>query len=177
MPTFVSHPAIPVTLAVALGTDRIPPRLAVAGAIASLLPDLDVIGLRAGVPYAAPFGHRGASHSLAAAAALALVGAALHRPLRARAGTVFLFLLAAAASHGLLDALTNGGLGVALLWPLSDARIFAPVRPIQVAPLRHVIGARGLAAIGSELVRVWAPCAVVALALAARRVAARRAGT
>ena len=177
MPTFLSHPAVPAALGLGLGEDAVSPRLVVAGAIASVLPDLDVIGLHAGVPYAAPLGHRGATHSLAAAVALALLGAALHRPLRTRARTAFLFLLASAASHGVLDAFTNGGLGVALLWPFSDARLFAPVRPIQVAPLRHVIGARGLAALGSELLRVWAPCAAVALALAARRLAARRART
>ena len=37
--------------------------------------------------------------------------------------------------HGLLDALTDGGLGVALAWPWSDARIFAPWRPLPVAPI------------------------------------------
>lgn len=30
----------------------------------SLLPDADVVGFRFGVPYAAPWGHRGATHSL-----------------------------------------------------------------------------------------------------------------
>jgi membrane-bound metal-dependent hydrolase YbcI (DUF457 family) len=84
-------------------------------------------------------------------------------------------VLVAAASHGLLDALTNGGLGVALLWPLSDARFFAPLRPIQVAPLRHVLGARAVAALGSELVRVWGPCALLALTLRAWRLATARA--
>jgi inner membrane protein len=174
MPTFLSHPAVPVALGAGLGEAAVSRRLLVAGAAASLLPDLDVLGFFAGVPYGSAFGHRGATHSLAAALAVALAGAALHRPLRTTARTAFLFLLAAAASHGLLDALTNGGLGVALLWPLSDARFFAPVRPIEVAPLRRVLGARALAALGSEVVRVWAPAAVVGVALAARRLAARR---
>jgi inner membrane protein len=98
------------------------------------------------------------------------VGAALHRPLRCGAGAAFAFLLAATASHGLLDALTSGGLGVALLWPLSDARFFAPVRPIHVAPLGlHGLRARGLALLVSEAIWVWAPAAVVAAALAWRR--------
>jgi inner membrane protein len=177
VPTFLSHPAVPIAIGLGLGEAAGSRRLLAAGAIASVLPDLDVLGLRAGVPYAAPLGHRGATHSLAAAVAIALVGAAFHRSLRTPARTAFAFLLLAAASHGLLDALTNGGLGVALLWPFSEARYFAPVRPIQVAPLRHVLGARALGALGSELVRVWAPCALLALALAARRLAERRAGT
>ena len=44
----------------------------IALSILSMLPDLDVIAFRLGIPYAAPFGHRGASHSLCAAL---LVGA------------------------------------------------------------------------------------------------------
>lgn len=175
MPTFLTHPAVPIAIGAGLGEAVVSRRLLAAGAVASVLPDLDVVGFFAGVPYASAFGHRGATHSLAAALALGLAGAALHRPLRTTARTAFVFLLAAAASHGLLDALTNGGLGVAYLWPLSDERLFAPLRPIQVAPLRRVLGARGLAALGSEVVRVWTPALVLALALAARRLAARRA--
>ncbi|HYX92236.1 MAG TPA: hypothetical protein VE782_11770, partial [Myxococcaceae bacterium] len=41
----------------------------------------------------------------------------------------------AAPCHGLLDALTDGGLGAALFWPLTAARCFAPVLPIPVAPI------------------------------------------
>ena len=48
------------------------------------------------------------------------------------------------ASHGLLDTLTDGGLGAALLWPVSEARLFAPVRPLPVAPIgRHLFSGRG----------------------------------
>src|SRR3954462_8971017 len=41
----------------------------------SLAPDLDVIAFRLGIPYSAPFGHRGAAHSLFVALALASVAA------------------------------------------------------------------------------------------------------
>lgn len=169
MPTFLTHPAVPIALGLGLGERAVSRPLLVAGAVASLLPDLDVLGLYAGTPYGAALGHRGATHSLAAAAVVAAVGAALHRPLRTRAATAFVFLFVAAASHGLLDALTNGGRGVALLWPFTDARYFAPVRLIQVAPLRRHLWSRGLAAVSSEAVRVWLPCALVAVALAMAR--------
>jgi len=53
-----------------------------------------------------------------------------------------------AVSHGLLDTLTDGGLGIALLWPLSNHRYFAPWRPIPVAP----IGARMLTGSGFRVV-------------------------
>src|SRR5262249_19555037 len=46
-----------------------------------------------------------------------------------------LFAIAVLASHGLLDTLTDGGLGVALLWPFELTRFFAPWRPIPVAPI------------------------------------------
>ncbi|HEX9243431.1 MAG TPA: metal-dependent hydrolase [Anaeromyxobacter sp.] len=142
-------------------------RLLAAGVVASVLPDLDVVGLRLGIPYEAALGHRGASHSLGFAVAVAIAGAALHGPLRCRARTAFAFLLAATASHALLDALTSGGLGVALLWPFSDERFFAPFRPIRVAPLGlHGLRARGLALPVSEASWVWAPSAVVAAVLA-----------
>jgi inner membrane protein len=38
-------------------------------------------------------------------------------------------------SHALLDVLTTGGLGCALLWPFDLTRYFAPWRPIPVAPI------------------------------------------
>jgi inner membrane protein len=65
-----------------------------------------------------------------------------------------LWLLCAvvAISHGLLDTLTDGGLGIALLWPFSDARYFAPWRPIPVAP----IGGRMLTRGGLRVVLVEA---------------------
>ena len=40
------------------------------------------------------------------------------------------------ASHALLDTLTDGGLGCALLWPFDSTRYFAPWRPIPVSPIR-----------------------------------------
>jgi inner membrane protein len=56
------------------------------------------------------------------------------------------------ASHGLLDALTDGGLGAALLWPFSDERFFAPWRPLPVAPIgSRFWSAGGLAVAATEL--------------------------
>src|SRR6185369_8271438 len=75
--------------------------------------------------YASQWGHRGFTHSLLFAAVVALAIS------RRRFVRYFIVL----ASHGLLDAMTTGGLGAALLWPFSDARYFLPWRPIPVAPL------------------------------------------
>ena len=117
----------------------------------SFLPDVDFIGHVLGVPYASAFGHRGATHSLVFAAGVGLIGGCVERwrnggGLRA-AGFVGLTV----ASHPLLDALTTGGLGVALLWPWSEERFFAPVRPIPVSPMGlGVFTARGLRVMAAE---------------------------
>ena len=59
----------------------------------------------------------------------------------------------AVGSHGLLDALTDGGLGAALLWPSSNARLFAPVRPLPVAPIgAGMLSSRGLYVVAVEFV-------------------------
>lgn len=118
----------------------------------SLLPDLDVVAFRFGIPYEAPFGHRGASHSLFAAAVLGplVAWAWSTRPLPLRA-TIALCTVVL-ASHGLLDMLTDGGEGVALLWPVSDARLFFGWQPLAVAPIgRALLGERGLRVMASEL--------------------------
>ena len=111
---------------------------------AAYLPDVDVVAFALGVPYGAPFGHRGVLHSPAFAVLctmlLGLVSWRLGiRPLRMMlvAGLVMM-------SHGLLDAFTDGGRGVALLWPLNNVRYFAPWRPIPVSPLgTHAVSIRG----------------------------------
>jgi len=65
-----------------------------------------------------------------------------------------------AASHPLLDAMTSGGLGVALAWPWSEQRFFAPWRPIRVSPFApQFFSARGVATLLSELRWVWLPLA------------------
>jgi inner membrane protein len=107
------------------------------GAALGLLPDADVLGMALGIPYAAPWGHRGASHSLLLAGLLSLsfgIGAYFSSGLRP-ALWVTAGLSLALLSHAPLDALTDGGLGVALLWPWSNERIFFPFRPIPVAPI------------------------------------------
>lgn len=159
MPTVLSHPAVPVALACALGTGWISPRLLLAGVLASVLPDLDVLGYHAGVPYADAWGHRGASHSLALALLVGCVAALLAPRLHARRGVAAVFLALCCASHGLLDMATNGGLGVAFLWPLDGERFFFTHHPIRVSPLslQRFFGPAGQAVLLSELRWVWLP--------------------
>jgi inner membrane protein len=129
----------------------------------SMLPDADVIGLSFGVRYGAPWGHRGATHSFAFSLALG-IGIGAVAALRRRSGlrTAVLASLVL-VSHALLDTLTDGGRGCALFWPLSDARHFAPYRPIPVAPIGFgFLSTRGLRVALVELV-LFAPCFAYAL--------------
>lgn len=178
MPTVMSHALVPIALGAGLGRGVVPLRLVAAGAMVAMLPDADVVAFHLGIPYADTFGHRGASHALLTATLIGLVGASAACWFRTRSFVVFLFLLVAMASHGLLDTLTNGGLGVALFWPWSDARIFAPVRPVEVSPigLSQFLSPRGLAVIGSEILWIWIPCLLAVFGLRGlRRSSARTA--
>jgi inner membrane protein len=125
--------------------------LALALSALSLAPDADVIAFALRIPYAAEWGHRGASHSVALAVAAGLLcGLALGRA-RGRLLASILVCCGVAVSHGLLDALTDGGLGAALLWPWTRARYFFPLRPLPVAPIGlHLLSPRGLSVLLRE---------------------------
>jgi inner membrane protein len=145
-----------------------PKRFWIAGALCSVLPDLDVIGFGFGLQYGDPLGHRGLTHSLAFAAALA----ALVTFTVFRAGLpginkriLFGYLFLATASHGLLDAMTDGGLGVAFFAPFSNTRYFLPWTPIHVSPigLSRFFTDRGLDVLKSEVIWIWIPAGLLAL--------------
>ena len=169
VPTIITHPAVPLALALGLGREVISGRLLLAGVVVSVLPDLDVVAFRLGVPYAAESGHRGFSHSILFASVVALLGACLFRQLHSSFRCALLFLFAAAMSHSVLDAFTNGGLGVAFLWPWSDERFFAHFQVIEAAPLslKRFLSPVGLGVLWSELLWVW--CPLLGLAFVSRR--------
>ncbi len=142
-------------------------RLLLLGVLCAVLPDLDSIGFWLGIPYEHPLGHRGFSHSIAFAAltsGVILLVAFRDRTAgeRRRLGG-FVFL--ATASHGVLDAMTNGGLGVAFFSPLHNDRYFLPFRPIEVSPLEpHLFFTRkGITVLATEWYWVWIPSLSVML--------------
>ena len=152
-----------------------PARTWVLGVACAILPDADVAGLLLGIPFGSPLGHRGLSHSLLFAAAVAAVVVAVgfrHVPEGVSRPRLWLYLFLATASHGVLDALTDGGPGIAFFAPFDNARYFFPFRPIVVSPLgiRPFFSGWGLRVIESELVWIGVPCLVVAaLAIWLRR--------
>jgi inner membrane protein len=143
----------------------------------SFLPDADVIGFPLGVRYEDAWGHRGATHSLAFAAALGcLVG--LMAPRFGRPGVrTGLMATAVLASHALLDTLTDGGLGCALFWPFDLTRYFAPWTPLPVSPIGlGYLSPYGLFVATVEMV-VFAPLLIYALMPRATTAADRRTPT
>ena len=131
-----------------------------AAALLATLADLDVVGLWLGVPYAAPLGHRGGTHSgLFALGISALALWTLRLSGRDAGAAAFVVLFAAAASHPLLDMLTDAGKGCALAAPFSSERFFWGVRPLPTSPL--VATPRVLVVLAWEIALLWPLAAAV----------------
>jgi inner membrane protein len=172
MASLITHAAVGIALGQAATRKlRQRPVFWAVAVLCSILPDFDVIGFQFGVRYGNLWGHRGMTHSLLFAAVAATVFAiALGDTAKDRcklAGLLFLVT----ASHGVLDALTNGGLGVAFFSPFDRHRYFFPWRPIWVSPIgaRALFSSRALQVMQHEF-WVWAP----ALTLSAVMWAVRR---
>lgn len=168
MASAFAHAAAALALGTAFRKPEGPARFWIVGAAAAVVPDLDFIGYRLGVPYESVFGHRGATHSLLFAAILATALLLLFRGEqweRAR-GKLWLFLFLATASHGVLDAMTDGGGGIAFFAPFDNTRYRFPWHPIEVSPMSisRFFTARGVKILASELVWVGIPAALFALA-------------
>jgi inner membrane protein len=179
MASAFSHAAVGLALGTVFWRPGVPARYWVLGAAVAALPDVDSVGFRFGVAYGDVLGHRGLTHSLAFAAVLAAVVAMTAFPsgtMPVSRGQLWLYFFLATASHGVLDALTNGGLGVAFFAPFHNARYFFPVTPIEVSPIsvRAFFTARGARVLASELIWIWLPTIGFAtVVLWVRRVAGR----
>jgi inner membrane protein len=177
--SLISHAVAALGIGTAFARPEIPKRVWAIGAICSMLPDIDVIGFRIGIRYGDFWGHRGFTHSLLFAgmlATLALVAGIPHAWPGLNRGWLWLYFFLATASHGFLDAMTDGGLGVAFFSPFDNARYFFAWRPIVVSPisLARFFSERGMAVLRSELIWIWIPAGLLALlTLVLRRVFSR----
>ena len=129
-------------------------------------------------------GHRGASHSLLFAAAAGFLAAGLFVRDRAPVSGRFLAVGAlaslACASHGLLDALTDAGLGIGFFLPFDDGRYFFDWRPLRTSPLSVMafVNRRGLEILANEAFYIGLPAALLGgFGLALRRLRARAEST
>jgi inner membrane protein len=181
MPTIMSHGVAAAALAAAFPKRAVPPRIILLGAACSMAPDIDVFGVRFGLQPGDLLDHRGITHSLVFAVAFASVAfgtAFLIAQPAVNRFWAWIYLLAASASHGVLDAMTDRtGLGIPFFWPFDSTRYFFSFAPIAMSPIgTHFFSQRGLAVFLSELQWVWVPSLVfAAIMLWCRRILAAKA--
>jgi len=166
MPSVFSHAVAGAAIGVAHPRGSVPRHAWAMGALCAVLCDLDVIAFQLGIPYGHVLGHRGFFHGIVFAAligACAAFAAVLMRKRQFSALALFSLAFLAAASHGILDAATDGGLGVAFFSPFSEERHFLPFRPISASPLslRRFFTANGFRVISNELRWVWLPSILI----------------
>ncbi|HVP76285.1 MAG TPA: metal-dependent hydrolase [Thermodesulfobacteriota bacterium] len=163
MASIISHAAAGAALSIAFAPDRAPGRTWPLGIAAAILPDADSLLYYFRVSYSPALSHRGFFHSpflgLIVTFLLMLLFFRDEALFSGRWFRYFLVFFLAWISHGFLDALTNGGRGVAFLSPFSSQRYFLPWTPIQVSPMRikSFFTARGWAVFKNELVWIWLP--------------------
>jgi inner membrane protein len=158
----ISHAVAAVGISACFYDSRVPKSVWFVGTICAVLPDIDVIGFRFGVHYGDFIGHRGFTHSIAFSILLATAMLFSLFP-RGVPGlsrlTLWFYLFLATVSHGVLDAMTDGGLGVAFFSPVDNRRYFFPWTPIRVSPIgvTGFFSERGLRVLQSEFVYIWIP--------------------
>lgn len=160
MASFFSHPAFPVAMIVAKVTNHFPKRLLMLCVFLTLMPDIDVIAFRFGIPYESQWGHRGFTHSIVFSFFTGLLCLLFTNKLHSTRRVVFLSTFLSTLSHSVFDAFTNGGLGVAFLWPITHERYFFPFRPVEVSPIgvKGFLSLRGIIVVLSEIIWIWIPC-------------------
>ena len=176
MPTIITHSVVAVSSAYGFNSGKESLKFWILSIVCSALPDADVIGYRwLYIPSYHFFGHRGFFHSPFFAALLSILIVCIFYRKEVLFSnqwwkyTLYFFIIA--ASHGLLDALTNGGQGIALLSPITNDRYFFPWTPIEVSPLsiKAFISQRGLMVLISELLWIWVPSFLIVIILKIRR--------
>jgi inner membrane protein len=134
-----------------------------------IVPDLDGLFLPV-IPYVHPLGHRGLTHSIVFALFSGAVATAFMmkqaQALKARWIWLLAYFSIVTASHGLLDAMTRGGLGVAFFAPFDNRRYFFPVRPMVASPIwpRQFVSHYGARALAFEFLSVWTVCCAALVA-------------
>jgi inner membrane protein len=137
--------------------------------ICPMLPDADAVAFRLGIPYSSALGHRGFFHSLLFSLIIGIVITGIFFREKEFLSREWLLLCGyfslVSATHGILDAPTNGGPGTVFFSPLTNKRYFFPWTPIEVAPIgiKAFFSAWGMRVLRSEIVWIWIPSALIAV--------------
>lgn len=168
MPTILTHGIVGYAGSRIFSSKQQSVKFALLSTICAVLPDFDAISFKLGVKYGDFFGHRGFSHSIVFAIIIAVIASGITlkfiKPRKEyKYWSFFLFYFIITISHSILDAFTDGGLGVALFSPFDNARYFFPFHPIRVAPISifRFISLNGIMVLLSELLWVWLPTWVI----------------
>lgn len=162
MASIITHSLVGLSAALMMPKNWRTSGFLIVATIAPSLPDLDVLGFYAGVPYDSFLGHRGFFHSLLFSFFLGGILVFLLKNLNHTTipfGRMLLFFGIIISSHGILDAMTTGGHGIALFSPFYNERLFLPLRVIKVSPM-HIsafLGEWGWRVLKSEMLYVWLP--------------------
>lgn len=191
MASLLTHAAVAVSLGQAAPRElRTSRKFWWMAVLCSMAPDADVIGFGLGIRYGDLWGHRGMTHSLLFAAVVAgFLGILNQKPKHTteslrrgeesgtggqglgQSAVLAILFFVITASHGVLDAMTNGGLGVAFFSPFDARRYFFPWTPIEVSPIGagRFFSERGLEVLWSEIVWIWGPALALGILLRAFR--------
>lgn len=165
MASAFSHAFVALALGKASQHPIMTGRVLLLGMTCSIVPDLDVIGFYFGIQYGDLWGHRGMTHSLLFAGLLsaALVAIWYRREAKVAQGGISVYFFLCTASHGVLDALTDGGLGVAFFSPFDTSRYFFSARPVAVSPIGFsaFFSEKAFHVLASEMKWIWLPTIAV----------------
>jgi inner membrane protein len=119
MLSIISHAAVAVAADAAFAPRGVPSLFWSFSIICSVIPDLDGIGFFFGIPYNHIFGHRGFLHSPLFGLLLSIFLVSIFfsnlETFSKQWFFYILFFFLLSSSHGIVDAFTNGGLGVAFI--------------------------------------------------------------
>jgi len=160
MASIFGHGLVAYTMAKVIDNKHLKTLLCLA-IFSAILPDADVVAFKLGIAYEHPLGHRGFSHAVLFA--ILWAGTLSFWLGKSNKVVYFVVLFLSTISHGLLDALTNGGKGVGFFIPLNNERYFFPWRPIKVSPLgiKEFFSEWGLNVILSEIKYIALPCLII----------------
>ncbi len=169
MASMITHAAVGTAAAIAFAPKGAPLQFWPVAVLSATIADVDTITffLPGGIDDL--WRHRGFFHSPFFGALVTFFWLAVFfRNTEAFSGKWFFyfsFFFILFISHGLLDALTKGGYGVAFFSPFDNTRYAFPWSPILISPIR--LGAFfsqwGLAVMKNEMCWIWAPCFSVAI--------------
>ena len=144
-------------------------KIGILGVVCAIFPDIDVMSFSFGIPYESFWGHRGFIHSILFAFIWSVIVTSLFfksEKIFSRSWSILVaYFFVATASHGVLDAITNGGLGVAFFSPFDTTRYFFSWHPVQVSPINahSFFSEWGIRVLKSEFICIWIPSIVLLL--------------